>query len=108
MGARERERGARGEREVVQLVREHGWPGAERSSNGRAQVGRGDIALGPEFTSIDVKFCEKTEPWKWWRQAERDADGRMPVVAFRRSRSPWLAIVELDELLELLAMRERS
>ena len=56
MGARERERGARGEREVVQLVREHGWPGAERSSNGRAQVGRGDIALGPEFTSIDVKF----------------------------------------------------
>lgn len=106
MSARERNKGSRGEAEVVEMIRVH-WPRATRNFASGA-AGNGDIAHGPANTSIEVKRTERAEPWKWWEQAERDADGRMPVVAFRRSRAPWLAIVELDELLALLAHRERG
>jgi hypothetical protein len=91
---------------VVHALRRHGWEYAGRSHDGRPQAGRGDIINGPAGTSVEVKFTQRAEPWKWWEQAERDAQGLIPIIAFRRSRSPWLTILELEELLPLLALRE--
>lgn len=106
MSLTERRKGAAGEREVLRLVRQEGWPGAYRSSNGLAQKQRGDIADGPAGVSIEVKRTETASVWKWWEQAAADAGAATPVVAFRRSSSPWLALIELDELLPLLKLRE--
>lgn len=88
------------------MLRARGWPDAYRTSNGREQSARGDIANGPAGVSLEVKRHEKTSVWAWFEQASTDAGLNTPVVAFRRSRSPWLAIIELDELLALLALRE--
>ena len=111
MSKASRDKGAVGEREIVKLLCQYGWPNAERTSNGRAQSGRGDFAHGPAI-HLEAKRCEKAEVWKWWAQAERDAafdpdncPTFPPVVAFRRSRSPWLAVLEFEELLALLALR---
>jgi hypothetical protein len=113
-GRASRAKGGAGEREIVQLLRKYGWPDAERSSNGRAQIGRGDFARGPAI-HLEAKRCEKAEVWKWWAQAERDAQydadnccAFPPVVAFRRSRSPWLALIDFEDLLQLLALREKA
>jgi hypothetical protein len=106
MSRRERAKGARGELEVVEIVRGAGWPQARRTHDGREQRGRGDIAKGPQGVSIECKRAERAEIWKWWQQAEADADGAIPVVAFRRSRSQCLGLLELEELLALLALRE--
>ena len=106
MSAYHRRRGANGELEIVHLVRAAGWPNATRTSDGRTQHGRGDIAHGPAHTSIDVKRTERLRLREAWAQAVADAGTAMPVVATRWDRGPWLAIVELDELLALLKHRE--
>lgn len=110
-GALSRTKGANAEREVCRLLREYGWPDAERTSNGRFQSGRGDIALGPESVHLEVKRGETARVWDWWMQARLDSlatPTAMPVVAFRRSHSKWLALVELEDLLPLLKLRESA
>jgi len=109
MGKASRDKGAAAEREVARIIRDAGWPLARRTSDGREQALRGDIAKGPAGVHLEVKRFEKAHVWEWWEQAQGDlAVGYTPVVAFRRSRSPWLALIELDELLPLLALRERA
>jgi Holliday junction resolvase len=102
-----RDKGARGERELVRILRAAGWPNATRNTDGRYQAGRGDIDNGPANTHIECKRSERAAIWEWLAQAERDAGAtRIPIVAFRRSRSAWYAVVPLDELLALIKHRE--
>ena len=109
MSARERRKGASGELEVVHLLQAAGWLGAKRTSDGREQLLRGDIAGGPKSTYIEVRRRETASVWAWHEEASRQAQpGHVPLVFFRRSRSPWLALVSVDELLPLLALRERE
>lgn len=104
-----RDKGAAAELEVARIVRAAGWPKARRTSDGREQALRGDIAHGPAGVHLEVKRVESARVWDWWEQAQGDLTvGYMPVVAFRRSRSPWLALTELDDLLPLLALKERG
>jgi Holliday junction resolvase len=104
MSATERRKGKAGELEVVRLLHEHGWPQAKRSSDGRSQNQRGDIADGPFDVHFEVRRRETLNIWACLAKAEREArDGDIPVVAFRRSRSRWYAALPLDALLSLLA-----
>lgn len=103
MSASERRKGKEGELEVARILREHGWPDAKRTSDGRAQVERGDIGDGPLDVHIEVRRHEKIAIWACLADAERDArDGDTPVVVFRRSRSRWYAALPLEALLDLL------
>lgn len=108
MSASERQKGARGELEVLQLVRAR-WPRATRNFASGA-AGNGDIAHGPAGVSIECKRTERLRLRDAWRQAELDASaaGVLPVVATRWNGGRWLAVVELEELLALLALRERA
>jgi hypothetical protein len=109
VSARERSKGARGEREIVDLLREHGWPNARRTHDGRDQAGRGDIAHGPAGCHIEVKRQERLNVPAAVAQATADADPlNVPIVVHRPSRAPWMATLPLDELLSLLALRERG
>lgn len=52
---------------------------------------------------VEVKRQEIARPWQWYEKAAAEAvAGSMPVVPFRRSRSPWLALVPLGDLLDTL------
>ena len=116
MGAASRRKGANGELEVLELVRVH-WPRATRNFASGA-AGNSDIAHGPADVLIEAKRTERLRLRDAWRQVERDAwlagPGILPILATRwngtpgRPRPPWLAITELDEILALLALRERS
>lgn len=109
MSARERAKGARGERQIVALLREHGWPLARRTHDGRDQAGRGDIAYGPEGCHLEVKLQERLNVPKAVTQAIEDAQPTdIPIVVHRPSRAPWMATLPLDELLPLLALKERG
>ena len=109
MGARERDKGARGENEVLELVRALGWPRATRNFASGAG-GNSDIAHGPGDVVIEIKRTERLRLRQAWAQVEADATaagpGIMPVIATRWNGGHWLAILELDELLHLLALRE--
>lgn len=118
MGAFSKSKGSRGELEVVQILKDHGWDKARRTHDGREQALRGDIANGPVGFHLEIKRAERWEVGRWWDQTTRDAGltneqgeyvgvgGLAPLLVFRRSRSPWLALLELDELLPLLKLRE--
>jgi hypothetical protein len=109
MSATERSKGARGEREIVQILHEAGWKDAERTSNGRHQGRRGDISNGPEGVHFECKFVEKLNVPKALRQVESDANPLdIPVLVHRPSRQDWMATVPLEELLALLKLREAA
>lgn len=110
MSARERRKGATGELEVVGILKDHGWRRASRTSDGRKQEERGDFAYGPQGVHLEAKRCEAARPWAWWEQATRDAAGTGLEVAvtFRRSRSPWLVLLELADVLPLWRERETA
>ena len=108
MSASERRKGGNGEREVVKLLHAHGWTDAKRTSDGRSQIERGDIGDGPPGVHFEVRRREALSIWGCLEQADSDASpGNVPVVAFRRNRSPWYAALPLDVLLTLLRESER-
>jgi hypothetical protein len=97
----EREKGARGEREVAAIFRAHGFAAVRTPNSGGLAV-KGDLAGVPAH--VEVKRQEVARPWSWWAQASSEApSGVMPLVAFRRERADWLAIVRLDDVAALLA-----
>lgn len=102
MSRSERAKGLRGEQEVARAYREHGFAvrGLEGLGDHAIVI---DAAIGVRLHS-EVKRQETARPWAWFEQAKTEAPpGSIPVVHFRRSRSPWLVLLELDDLLELLA-----
>jgi hypothetical protein len=111
MGRPSRDKGAAGELEVLELVHAHGWPRATRNFASGAR-GNSDIAHGPAHTVIEVKRVERFALRAAWAQVQADATnagpGWLPVLAHRWNRGPWLAVLELDELLALLQLRERG
>ena len=103
MSRSEREKGRKGEAEVAAVYRRRGL-------TVRGLEGSGDhlIVCDPASNFVihsEVKRQETARPWAWWEQASSEApDGTVPVVAFRRNRSPWLAMIELERLAELLEL----
>lgn len=109
MSATERRKGKTGELEIVRILRAHGWAAAERTSNGREQNSRGDIANGPAGVHLEIKRHERLNIPKAFDQAVADADPlNIPTVVHRPSRHVWMATLPLEELLPLLALRERG
>jgi len=106
-GRASRRRGARGEQEVVELLKAHGWTQARRNFGSGSQGG-GDIT-GVPGVCIEVKLQEALNIWKALEQVHRAAQPtELPVVAFRRNNVGWYAAVPLDEFLALLKLLEAA
>lgn len=97
-GSRSRDKGARGEREVVDLLRDNGYPQARRylSGDGRQP---GDVGPGPTGWVIEVKW--HTDPAEGMRRGlaqvewERTQAGAAHgVVAVRLPRKRWVAVLD--------------
>lgn len=108
MSPKPRSKGSRGELALLQVLHRHGWTTARRNWQSGGQGG-GDIVEGIPGVSIECKNAESVRIWDWWAQTKAAAKPTdMPLLAFKRSRSEWLAVVPLEDLLELIAFRERS
>ena len=57
---------------------------------------------------FEVKRVQAGNPYKWLDQAQRDGVGKLPVVAHRKNRKDWIAILPMDVLLDLLILREAT
>jgi hypothetical protein len=108
VSASERRKGADAEREVAGILREHGFPDAQRTADGRAQAARGDIA-GIPGVHFEVKRHERLNVPAALAQVRADADpGELPVLVHRPSRAGWMATLPLADLLALLRLRETT
>ena len=86
------------------LLREHGFT-ARRGQQYAGGVDSPDVVCD-ELTDdfhFEVKFTERFNLRDSVEQANRDAQGKVAVVAHKRSHSPWLVTLSADEFLKLLS-----
>jgi Holliday junction resolvase len=102
-----RAKGARGEREFRDELRKRGHT-ARRGQQFSGANGDPDVVCEtlPDY-HFEVKRVEAGNPYKWLEQAKEDArDGETPVVAHRKTRKQWIAILDLDDFLKLVEKAE--
>jgi hypothetical protein len=89
MGRMSRNKGARGEREFLELL---GTELGEMLARNLQQTrGGGADCLMVKGWAIEVKRCESLSRPTWWRQAVKQAEreGVQPMLAYRRNKEPW-------------------
>lgn len=99
MSKMSRDKGLAGEREVAVVWESHGFAV-------RGLEGMGDhLAVGHGLTiHSEVKRTESIRLWDCLAQCWSEAPaGTLPVLAYRRNRSPWTATLRLDDLCKALA-----
>lgn len=90
-GRRSRNKGARGEREVLKLLGEELGISLTRNLE-QSRAGGGDCLVIRGWC-LEIKRQEALSRPSWWRQAVDQAArvGQEPMLLFRRSREPWTA-----------------
>jgi len=100
MGKFEREKGKRGEREAArELTRILGMP-ITRSQQYKGGQHSADL-VGAAGLHVEVKRTERLRLYEAMEQAAGDAGENTPIVLHRRNGKRWLAIMYLDELVEV-------
>lgn len=102
MSRTERDKGRKGEAEVAAIYRAAGLEVRGLEGGGDHFIACG--AGGELVLHSESKRCETARVWAWFEQASTEAPaGAVPVVAFRRNRSPWLGLLELERLAAIAA-----
>ena len=109
MGNPSREKGISGEREVAAIFESAGFAvrGLEGTGDHLCLIQtREPHSFPPGVLTIhsEVKRQERLQLWQWLAQLEAEAPpGTLPMLSFRRNRSPWYACVPLEALVKVLA-----
>lgn len=91
-----KQKGAVGERELAQLLRNQGWMDARRGVQYSGLKGDADV-VGVQGIHIECKRCQQVSDEKWLQQAEHDARiGEIPVVIYRRNHEQWKLLIRQD------------
>lgn len=103
MSGTERRKGSAGELEVARIFQASGFDCDRTPNSGGLRI-RGDLH-GDLPLHVEVKRQETARPWLWAAQARADAGaGDRWLVAMRRSRDEWLALLPLVTVVRLLAV----
>ena len=95
-----RQKGARGERELAEKLREYGYE-VRRGQQYSGANGDADV-VGVPGLHIECKRVEKLNLDDALSQSVRDArDGEIPVVMHRKNRTEWKATMRLDDFMDI-------
>lgn len=93
-----RNKGAAGERELAQVLRDHGIE-ARRGQQYCGANGDADV-VGLEGYHIECKRVERLNIEEAYAQSTRDArTGEIPIVCHRKNRKPWMVTMSLEDFL---------
>lgn len=103
MSINSREKGARGEREFAEFMRDYGIA-ARRGQQFSGGADSPDVVHELDGYHIEVKRVERGNPYDWFEQAVHDTQHslKVPVVAHRRNNKPWLVILSAEAFMEIL------
>jgi hypothetical protein len=104
-GATSRRKGNAAEVEVVKALERAGWHAVtSRAARGGYQTGVDIITNLP--LAIEVKNHSRLDLPGWWRQAQEQAGGKLPVVIHKRvgktQAEEWWVTMDLQTLLGLM------
>lgn len=107
MAKNSRAKGAAGERQLANLLKEHGYA-ARRGQQYCGANGDADV-VGLDGIHIECKRVERLNIENAIEQAQADArEGEKPAVIHRKNRKPWLVTMCLEDWLELYRAWERG
>ena len=97
------QKGKRGERAWRDELLAHGYQ-ARRGQQFSGSPDSPDVVC-PDLPGLhfEVKVVEKLNLGQAMDQAARDASARIPVVAHKRNRGPWLVTMRADDWFKMLA-----
>ena len=102
MGKLNREKGKRGEREVVALLKAFGFE-ARRGQQFKGTKDSPDIIHNVDGIFIEVKLRQSFNLHATIDQAKQEADeGETPLIFHRKDGEPWLATMYAVDFLQLL------
>jgi len=95
-------KGKAGELELAAYLRDHGVA-ARRGRQFSGGPDSPDVVTSLAGVHIECKRCEAGNPYVWLQQAIDDAGATaLPIVAHRRNRRDWIAVLRLSDLLKLI------
>lgn len=95
-----RQKGARGERELANELKKHGYE-CRRGQQYCGANGDADV-VGLDGIHIECKRVEKLNLYDALNQAKADArPGELPVVIHRRNKCEWVVIQPLNDWMEV-------
>src|SRR6516162_8606193 len=94
-----RRKGKVGELELAKFLTARGFT----CRRGHQFRGGGDSpdVVGIPGMHIECKRVQSGNLYKWLQQAIDDCNGKMPVVMHRRNHQEWVAILRLEDFLEV-------
>lgn len=106
MGLNSNQKGKRAERALRDELREAGFLKARRTQQYSGATGDASDVTVPELPTLhfESKWCENARVREWIEQAARDTakNGKVPIVCHRRNHGAWVAILKLDDLLDIV------
>ena len=106
MGKSQQRKGADGERELAEQLRQYGYQVKRGPSQNYGTV---PDLIGLDGIHIECKRTERLNLNEAMQQSIRDADrfhDGVPVVIHRKNRRPWLVTLRLEDFMELYGRSE--
>lgn len=100
MPVNSKDKGKRGELEVVNLLKAAGYQ-VNRSAQFKGNTGQAADVEGLPYIHIEVKRVEKLNVSEAMQQAAHDATKDMPAVFHRKNDEKWMVTMRIDDWLKL-------
>jgi Holliday junction resolvase len=101
-----RAKGKRGELEFANWLKDRGFT-ARRGQQYAGGTDSPDVICAElDGIHFEVKRTEAGNPYNWLDQATADAGNLYPVVAHRRNKRDWIAVLRMDDFLRLVGAGE--
>lgn len=99
-----KQKGARYEREIAGILRNHGYD-SRRTAQYCGNTGDASDVVGLPGIHIECKHQEKLQIYDWMEQAIRDSgkSGKIPAVFFRKNNCENLVTLRLEDFLSIVA-----
>lgn len=96
-----KKKGARGEREWAEWLRDHGHY-ARRGQQFSGGTDSPDVVTDMDGFHCEVKRVERLMLYDALEQAQDDADDKTPYVAHKKNRKDWVVIMNADDWIKLV------
>lgn len=101
-----KKKGTEGEREWAHFCNQYGFE-CRRTAQYCGKSGEAADVVGIEGIHQEVKRVEHLNIYDAMAQAQRDCGEKMPIVAHRKNRKPWLVTMRAEDFLELLTKAQK-
>lgn len=105
MAIKSKAKGARFERKLAGLFREHGYEDSRRTAQYCGNTGDASDVVGLPGIHVEAKHAEAMRLYEWMAQAKRDAaangKGNLPAVFHKKNNAEILVTMELEDWFHL-------